>query len=77
MIGFSSIIVFLLRFTWSVLSVASYNIVNLPFTTHESHTRADELLARSKFTIVLSAERCQSTRRLNIGSVFLSDSATA
>ena len=67
-----------------VLSVASCNItrpahiVNLPFTTHQSHTRADELPARSKFTIVLSAERCQSTRRLNIGSVFLSEhSATA
>ena len=31
-----------------------------------------------QFTIVLTAERCQSTRRLNIGSVFLSEySATA
>ena len=62
-----------------MLSVAYCNItrhaymVNLPFTTHESHIRADELRARSKFAIVLSAERCQSTRRLNIGSVFLSE----
>ena len=50
MIDFSSIIVFPFALhSVLVLSVASCNItrpayiVNLPFTTHESHTRADEL----------------------------------
>ena len=67
MIGFSSIIVFLFALhSVLVLSVASCNITRPAYTVN------------LPFTIVLSAESCQSTRRLIIGSVFLFEySATA
>ena len=61
MIAFSSIIVFLfLRFTrsWCML-------------LRTATSRVLRYIVNLLFTIVLSAESCQSTRRLIIGSVFL------